>query len=110
MAARDLAEPSVSRAAAPVAPAPRWVGRDWLVFLALVVVTALSRLPFRTQMIYAWDGGLFAQALRDYNVVPHHPQPPGYIFYVGVGKLIGFVTGWGPNAVLVLRSASARRA
>jgi hypothetical protein len=89
------------------ATAPLWQARDWLVFLALAVLTAISRWPFRTRMIYAWDGGLFAQALRDYNVVPHHPQPPGYIFYVGVGKLIQLVTGWGPNAILVAISIGA---
>lgn len=106
---RDLSEPAAPRTDAPRAPlsAVRWHARDWFVFVALVALTALSRWPFRTQMIYAWDGGLFAQALRDYNVVPHHPQPPGYIFYIGVGKLIGLVTGWGPNAVLVAISIGA---
>lgn len=112
MAARDLsrstpAHPSVQTTGLPSRRAALWLWRDWLVFLGLVTLTALSRWPFRTRMIYAWDGGLFAQALRDYNVVPHHPQPPGYIFYVAVGKLVQFVTGWGANAVLVAISIGA---
>lgn len=108
-ATRDRSDPVPSRAAERrvAAHAPLWRAGDWLIFVALVALTALSRWPFRTQVIYAWDGGLFAQALRDYDVVPHHPQPPGYIFYVGAGKLIQFVTGWGPNAVLVAISIGA---
>jgi len=106
-ATRDLSESAATRIAVARAVVPLWQARDWLIFAALVALTALSRMPFRTQMIYAWDGGLFAQALRDYDVVPHHPQPPGYIFYVGVGKLIQFVTDWGPNAVLVAISIGA---
>lgn len=112
MAARDLVPSALARPAmradgATPRRAALWLRRDWLIFLGLVALTALSRWPFRTRMIYAWDGGLFAQALRDYNVVPHHPQPPGYIFYVAVGKVIQAVTGWGPNATLVAISIGA---
>jgi len=84
-----------------------WAPRDWLIALALLGLTALSRWPFRTRMIYAWDGGLFAQALRNFNVVPHHPQPPGYLFYVGVGKLVAWLTGLDANGALVLVSVGA---
>lgn len=58
-------------------------------------------------MIYAWDGGLFAQAMRDYNVVPHHPQPPGYIFYVGAAKAVAALTGLDANGALVVVSLGA---
>jgi hypothetical protein len=85
----------------------RWSALDWLVAIGLVAVTAASRLPFRTEMIYAWDGGLFAQALRDYNVIPHFPQPPGYVFYVGAAKLVQAITGLGDNATYVAISIAA---
>src|SRR5215211_2978623 len=85
----------------------RWSGVDWLVALGLVVVTVVSRLPFRTEMIYAWDGALFARALRDYNVVPHFPQPPGYVFYVGTAKLVQAITGLGDNATYIAISIAA---
>jgi hypothetical protein len=80
---------------------------DWLAALGLVLLTVASRLPFRTRMLYAWDGGLFARALRDYNVVPHFPQPPGYIFYVGTAKLVQAITGLGDNATYVAISIAA---
>lgn len=101
------ASPSPARTLPAARPAPLWQPFDWLVALGFVLLTALSRWPFRSRMIYAWDGGLFAQALRDYNVVPHHPQPPGYIFYVGAGKLVGALTGLDANGALVLVSLGA---
>lgn len=91
----------------PAARAALWARADWLIALGLVVLTALTRLPFRTRMIYAWDGGLFARALQDYNVVPHYPQPPGYIFYVGTGKLVQGLTSLGANDTYVAVSIGA---
>jgi 4-amino-4-deoxy-L-arabinose transferase-like glycosyltransferase len=80
---------------------------DWLLALVLVIATVISRLPFRTEMLYAWDGALFARALRDYNVIPHFPQPPGYVFYVGTAKLVQATTGLGDNATYVAISIAA---
>ena len=84
-----------------------WARADWLIAFGLMVLTALTRLPFRTRMIYAWDGGLFARALQNYDVVPHFPQPPGYIFYVGTGKLVQALTGLGANDTYVAISIGA---
>jgi hypothetical protein len=91
----------------PPACVRRWTAADWLIALGLVAATVISRLPFRTEMIYAWDGALFARALRDYNVIPHFPQPPGYVFYVGTAKLVQAVTGLGDNATYVAISIAA---
>jgi hypothetical protein len=38
-------------------------------------------------MLYNWDAVQFALALREYDVVKHQPHPPGYILYVGLGRL-----------------------
>ncbi len=84
-----------------------WHRGDWLIACGLAFLTILSRLPFRTEMLYAWDGALFARALRDYNVIPHFPQPPGYIFYVASARLVQTVTGWGDNAAYVAISIAA---
>jgi hypothetical protein len=65
--------------------ADRW---DYLFAGALGVLTVLSRLPFRTRMLYSWDAVQFAPALREYDVVKHQPHPPGYILYVGLGRLV----------------------
>jgi hypothetical protein len=39
-------------------------------------------------MLYNWDAVQFALALTEYDVVKHQPHPPGYILYVGLGRLV----------------------
>ncbi len=63
-------------------------GWDLLFAAALSVLTVLSRLPYRTRMLYNWDAVQFALALREYDVVKHQPHPPGYILYVVLGRLV----------------------
>src|SRR5690242_318600 len=65
--------------------ADRW---DYLFACALGLLTVLSRLPYRTRMLYNWDAVQFALALREYDVVKHQPHPPGYILYVGLGRVV----------------------
>jgi hypothetical protein len=56
---------------------------------ALVVATVVSRLPFMTRTLYAFDSANYALAVRDfYNVAFHQPHPPGYPLYVFFAKLI----------------------
>jgi hypothetical protein len=61
---------------------------DALCASALAVLTILSRLPYRARMLYNWDAVQFALALSEYDVVKHQPHPPGYILYVGLGRLV----------------------
>ena len=42
---------------------------------------ALSRHP------WDWDEVLFCLALRDFNVLAHHPHPPGFPLYVALTKI-----------------------
>src|SRR5438067_10554085 len=74
---------------------------DLLCASALGVLTGLSRLPYRARMLYNWDAVQFALALREYDVVKHQPHPPGYILYVGLGRI---VNAWlhDPTAAYVL--------
>src|SRR5437762_12505719 len=65
--------------------ADRW---DYLLAGALGLLTVLSRLPYRARMLYNWDAVQFALALREYDVVKHQPHPPGYILYVGLGRIV----------------------
>ncbi|MBI4245911.1 MAG: glycosyl transferase, partial [Candidatus Rokubacteria bacterium] len=61
---------------------------DVLCAAALSLLAVLSRLPYRARMLYNWDAVQFALALREYDVVKHQPHPPGYILYVGLGRLV----------------------
>ncbi len=61
--------------------------------LALVAgaLTSLSRVPFRSHYLFAWDSANFALALDHYNVAFHQPQPPGYPLYVAAARLARLV-------------------
>lgn len=78
----------------------RWNKSDWLIATALFIVTFLSRVPFRTTMLYAWDSVLYTRAIELFDVRIHQPQPPGHIYYVGLVWLVNSVTG-DPNAAMV---------
>src|SRR5688572_10046483 len=68
--------------------ADRW---DVVCALALSVLTVLSRLPYRARMLYNWDAVQFALALKEYDVAKHQPHPPGYILYVGLGRMVNCI-------------------
>jgi hypothetical protein len=55
----------------------------------LVVATVVTRLPFMTSTLYAFDSANYALAVRDfYNVAFHQPHPPGYPLYVFFARAI----------------------
>ena len=44
-------------------------------------------------MLYNWDAVQFALALREFDVAKHQPHPPGYLLYVGLGRLLNASLG-----------------
>jgi hypothetical protein len=54
----------------------------------LAALTLLSRWPYRARMLYNWDAVQFALALREFDIAKHQPHPPGYLLYVGLGRLL----------------------
>jgi len=74
--------------------------------VGLGALTALSRIPFRSRSLFAWDSANFALALDQYNVAFHQPQPPGYPMYVAAANLTRLVTG-DANAAYVALSILA---
>ncbi len=80
---------------------PRADRYDYVCATAVGILTIVSRLPYRARMLYNWDAVQFALALREYDVVKHQPHPPGYVLYVGLGRL---VDGWvhDPTAAYVV--------
>ena len=61
---------------------------DLVTALGLAAVTLLSRWPYRARMLYNWDAVQFALALREFDIAKHQPHPPGYLLYVGLGRLL----------------------
>ena len=60
---------------------------DLLAASTLALITLASRWPYRARMLYNWDAVQFALALREFDVAKHQPHPPGYLLYVGLGRL-----------------------
>lgn len=65
--------------------APR---QDAWIAVILLVFTLLSRIPFRSHILYHWDSVNFAYAMREFSVAKEQPHPPGYIAYVWLCRLI----------------------
>jgi len=62
--------------------------RDLVLASGLAIVTLLSRWPYRARMLYNWDAVQFALALHEFDIAKHQPHPPGYLLYVGLGRLL----------------------
>ncbi|HEV8230302.1 MAG TPA: glycosyltransferase family 39 protein, partial [Candidatus Limnocylindria bacterium] len=85
--------------------------RPTLVAAAIVAATIVSRAPFLSQQLWAWDSVLYARALEDgfhvdYALSGQRPHAPGYLFYVGAAALIRAIAR-DSNTALVLLSAIA---
>jgi len=61
---------------------------DLCIAAGLSVLTLISRMPFRSQILYHWDSVNFAYAMREFDVAKDQPQPPGYIVYVWLCRLV----------------------
>jgi len=81
-------------------------GRDALLALSLFWVGILTRLPFRSQVLYHWDSVNFALGMEHFDVSLHQPHPPGYFLYVMLGRLVNLWIG-DANASLVWISVVA---
>jgi 4-amino-4-deoxy-L-arabinose transferase-like glycosyltransferase len=71
----------------------------------IAVFVLLTRLPFVTHSLWAWDSVLYARALEqgfhvDHVFAEQRPHPPGYLFYVGLAALFRSALG-DANAALV---------
>jgi 4-amino-4-deoxy-L-arabinose transferase-like glycosyltransferase len=64
------------------------------------LVGLFTRLPFATRLPYHWDGVQFVMGLSHYDVRVHQPHPPGYLLYVGMGRLLLPVAGDGHRALV----------
>jgi hypothetical protein len=75
-------------------------GRDALLAVSLFSLGILTRLPFRSRILYHWDSVNFALALEHFDVRIHQPQPPGYILYILLGRAFNLLFN-DPNNSLV---------
>ncbi len=76
------------------------VRSDATIAAAFALLTIVTRFPFRSHRVFNWDAVNFVLALDDYDVRLHHPHPPGYPVFVGMGRIVQIVIP-DPNAALV---------
>jgi hypothetical protein len=81
---------------------PRGPALDVAISVGLALVTLASRWPYRARMLYNWDAVQFALALREFDIAKHQPHPPGYVLYVGLGRLVNATLGDPTQAYVVL--------
>jgi hypothetical protein len=74
----------------------------WLYSILLFIVTVISRLPFRSALLYDQDSVQFALGIRQYDVYLHQPHPPGYFLYVMAGRVINFFLQDANSSLLLL--------
>jgi hypothetical protein len=72
----------------------------------LFVATLLSRIPFRSKVLYHWDSVNFAYAMREFSLVREQPQPPGYVVYVWLCRAVDLLFG-DPQTTMVWISVVA---
>ena len=72
----------------------------------LFIITLLSRIPFRSQILYHWDSVNLAYAMREFSVAKEQPQPPGYILYVWLCRAVDLLFG-DPQTTMVWISVVA---
>jgi hypothetical protein len=82
-----------------------WLGA-LLTAAALFALSLLLRAPFVPRALVNWDAVQFALATRAFDIERHQPHPPGYILYVGWGRLLTWIIG-DANAAFALTSLFA---
>jgi len=69
-----------------VAPPPLTAAEKRLAIVVTAIV-AITRWLALSKTLWDWDESLFMLALRHYNVVEHHPHPPGFPLFIATAKL-----------------------
>lgn len=72
----------------------------------LAVLAIAVRLPFRAEFLVNWDAVNFALGINNFDLATHQPHPPGYLGWVGIGRVATWITS-DPNAAMTLLSAVA---
>lgn len=76
---------------------------DITVILLLTFTVILTRFPFTSKFLYDWDSVNYALGFEKYIIQMDQPHAPGYIFFVGLGKLINTFFN-DPNATMIFIS------
>lgn len=76
---------------------------DIIISLLLIVIVAVTRIPFVSKFLYEWDSASYALAFQNFNLAQEQPQTPGYILFVALGKASNYIFH-DPNTSMVFLS------
>lgn len=76
---------------------------DILIPLLLSTLIVITRIPFVSKYLYEWDSVNYALGFENFNILNHQPHPPGYILYIGLGKVLNTVFN-DPNTTMIFIS------
>lgn len=76
---------------------------DLFISAILVILTVITRVPFVSKYLYEWDSVNYALGFENFDIINHQPHPPGYIFYVGFGRIIDKLFN-DPNTTMIFIS------
>lgn len=72
----------------------------------MMVLTILTRIPFRARIPTNWDAVQYILALRQFDIAAHQPHPPGNPLYVLLGRGVNQLIA-DPNQALIAVSIVA---
>ena len=69
----------------------------------LTITIILTRFPFTSKFLYDWDSVNYALGFGKYIIQMDQPHAPGYIFFIGLGKLVNIFFN-DPNTTMIFIS------
>lgn len=75
-----------------------------LVLLAALILAGLHW-SFRAHQVGQWDVVNYCLGVQSFDPLQHRPHPPGYVFYIAVGKALAALLGNTHTALIVLSCA-----
>lgn len=85
----------------------RRIKQDLGIISFLAVASLATRIPYRGRYLYNWDSVNYALGLERFSVPEHQPHPPGYILYIGAGRVFNFFLNNPNNALIALSIISS---
>ena len=76
---------------------------DILLAISFSILIIATRIPFMSKFLYDWDSVNYALSFITFDISRHQPHPPGYIFYVALGRMVNNVFN-DPNTALIIIS------
>ena len=74
----------------------------YLGYLVLIITTLFTRILFVTKYLFEWDAVQLALGIKNFNILQHQPHPPGYFFYICLGKILNKFVGDANYSLIII--------